>query len=133
MSVISSNVTYVLHNYIGFRKKFWKKRVTGKNDCFHWTLIPPSSNVSCSVQLHELIPVYQYARTHLKPKKFTWITIFTVKCYKVMPIANIFLSYWWYIHGISESQRNDFLNMNEMRTKRRSENPIIYFLSFRIT
>ena len=42
-----------------------------------------------------------------------------------MPIANIFSSYWSCIHGISERQRNDFLNLNEMRTEHRTENPII--------
>ena len=75
-----------------------------------------------------MIPVYQYARAHLKPQNFTWITILKVKFYKVMPIANIFSSYWSYIHGISEIQRNDFLNLNEMRTEHRTENPIIYWL-----
>ena len=101
--------------------------MTGRFDCFHWTLIPPSSNLNCWSQLHELIPVYQYARAHLKPQNFTWITIFTVKFYKVMPIANIFSSYWSYIHGISGSRRNDFLNLNELRTEHRTENPIIYW------
>ena len=72
--------------------------------------------------------IYQYATIRLKPQNFTWITIFTVKFYKVMPIANIFSSYWSYIHGISESQRNDFLNLNEMRTEHWTENPIIYWL-----
>ena len=81
--LLSSNLTYVLHNYIGLRKKFWKKRVTGRNDCFHWILIPASSNLNCWAQLYELIPIYQYARTHLKPRNCTWITIFTVKLCKV--------------------------------------------------
>ena len=126
--LLSSNLTYVLHNYIGLHKKFWQKSVTGRNDCFHWILIPPSSNLNCWAQLHELTPVDQYARTHLEPQNFTWITIFTVKFYKVMPMANIFSSYWSCIHGISESQRNDFLNLNEMRAEHRTENPIIYWL-----
>ena len=102
--------------------------MTDRNDCFHWTLTPPSSNLNCWAQLHELIPVYQYAKPHLKPQNFIWITIFTVKFYKVMSIANIFSSYWLYIHGISESQKNDFINLNEMRTEHRTENPIIYWL-----
>ena len=126
--LLSSNLIYVLHNYIGVHKKFWKKRVTDRNDCFHWTLIPPSSNLNCWAQLHELIPDYQYARTHLKPQNFTWITIFIMKFYNVMPIANIFSSYWSYIYGISESQKNAFINLNEMRTEHRTENPIIYWL-----
>ena len=98
--LLSSNLIYVLYNYIGVRKKFWKKRVTDRNDCFHWTLISPSSNLNCWAQLHELILDYQFARTHLKPQNFTWITILTLKFYKVMPIANIFSSYWSYIHGM---------------------------------
>ena len=126
--LLSSNLTYVLHNYIGLPKKFWKNRVTGRNDCSHWTLIPPSSNLNCWAQLHELITVDQYARTHLKPQNFARITIFTVKFYKVMPVANIFSFYWSCIHGISESQRNDFLNLNEMVTKHRTENLKIYWL-----
>ena len=141
--LLSSNLTYVLHNYIGLCKKFWKKRVTGRNRCLHWTLVPPSSNLNCWAQLQEFVLVYQYARTHLKPKNFTWITIFTVKFCKVMPIANIFSSYCSYIHGISESQRNDLLNLNEIRTEHIIENPVSYwlkcgisvwwtFLSFRI-
>ena len=102
--------------------------MTDRNDCFHWALIPPSSNLNCWAQLHELIPVYRYARPHLKPQNFTRVTIFTVKFYKAMPIANIFSSYWSYIHGISESQKNNFINLNEMRTEHRTENPIIYWL-----
>ena len=78
-----------------------------------------------------MIPVYQYVRTHLKPQNFTWITIFTVKFYKVMPIANLFSSYRSYNHGITVSQMNDFLNLNEMRTEHRTENPIIYWLKKR--
>ena len=42
-----------------------------------------------------------------------------------MPIANVLSSYWSYIHGISDSFRNDFLNFNEMRTENRTENPIV--------
>ena len=126
--LLSSNLTYVLHNYIGLCEEFWKNRVTGRNDCFYWTLIPPSSNLNFWAQLHELIPVYQYARTHLKAQNFTWITIFTVKFYKVIPIANIFSSYWSCVNGISESQRNDFLDFNEMRTEHRTENRIMYWL-----
>ena len=33
-------------------------------------------------------------RTYLKPQNFRWIKIFSVEFYKVMPVANIFLSYW---------------------------------------
>ena len=32
------------------------------------------------------------------------------------------------IHRISKSQKNDFLNLNEMRTEHRTENLIIYWL-----
>ena len=32
------------------------------------------------------------------------------------------------IHRISKSQKNDFLNLNEMRTEQRTENLIIYWL-----
>ena len=42
-----------------------------------------------------------------------------------MPIANVLSSYWSYIHGISDSFRNDFLNFNEMRTENRTEYSII--------
>ena len=49
-----------------------------------------------------------------------------MKFYKVMLIANIFSSYWSYTHGISESQKNDFINLNEMKTEYITENPIIY-------
>ena len=45
-----------------------------------------------------------------------------------MPISNICSSYWSYIHRISKSQKNDFLNLNEMRTEQRTENLIIYWL-----
>ena len=117
---------YYIH--IELCKKFWKKRVTGRYNCFHWTLIPTSSNLNCWAPLHELILVYQYARTHLKPQNFTWITTVTVEFYKVMPKANIFSMNSSYIHGISEGQRNDFLNLNEMRTEKRTKNPIIYWL-----
>ena len=43
-----------------------------------------------------------------------------------MPIVDIFSSYWSYLHRISESYRNDFMNLNEMRTDYRRENPIGY-------
>ena len=43
-----------------------------------------------------------------------------------MPIANIFSSYWSYIHRISEKCRNNFVNLNEMITEHRRENPIGY-------
>ena len=42
-----------------------------------------------------------------------------------MPIANIFSSYWSYIQRISESYRNDFLNLNEMRTEHTRENAVL--------
>ena len=45
-----------------------------------------------------------------------------------MPIANIFSSYWSYIYIISESYRNNFLNLNEIRTemqKRKSNRLLI--------
>ena len=44
----------------------------------------------------------------------------------VMPIANMFSSYWSYTNGISESYRNGFVNLNEMRTEHRTDIPIIY-------
>ena len=50
--------------------------------------------------------------------------------YKVMSIANIFSSYWSYIHGISESQKNSFLNLNEMMEEHRTKNPMIYWLKW---
>ena len=62
----------------------------------------------------------------LKPQNFTWITISSVKFSRMIPVANIFSSYWSYINGISESQRNNFLNLNEFRTEHRTENPIIF-------
>ena len=43
-----------------------------------------------------------------------------------MPIGNIFSSYWSNIYRISEIYRNDFLNLNEMRTEHKRENPIDY-------
>ena len=47
-----------------------------------------------------------------------------------MSIANIFSSYWSYIHGISESQKNSFLNLNETMAEHRTENPMIYWLKW---
>ena len=102
--------------------------MTGRNDCFHWTLIPAFANINYWAQLHELMSVCQYARPYLKPQNFAWITIFTMKVYKVMLVGNIFSKYWSYIHGVAESHRNDFSNFNEIRTEHRAENRIIYWL-----
>ena len=44
----------------------------------------------------------------------------------VMPILNLLSLYWLWTHGISESYRNGFLNLNEMRTEHRAEIPIAY-------
>ena len=61
-----------------------------------------------------------------KPQKLTWVTIST-ELYQLMPIVDIFSSYWSYLHRISESYRNDFMNLNEMRTDYRRGNPIGYW------
>lgn len=56
------------------------------------TIILPSQNLNCWVQLHEVIRVCQYARTNLKPQNFTWITIFTLEFFQVISVANTFSS-----------------------------------------
>ena len=106
------------------------QKILEENDRQKW-LLPLNINttINCWVQLHELTSLCQYDRTYLKLQNFAWITIFTMKFYKVMPRANIFSSYCSYIHEISKSQRNDFLKLNDMRTEHRTENPIIYWLN----
>ena len=60
-----------LHKYFGGRDE-----ETDKNGCFHWTLISLSWSLNCWGQLHESIPICQYATTYLNPQNLTWINNF---------------------------------------------------------
>ena len=48
-------------------------------------------NIIILAQLHELIPVCQYARIYLRLQNYTWIIIFTMEFYYMRPSKHIFM------------------------------------------
>ena len=62
--LLSSNLNFVPHIF-NVAKVLEGDGGAERNDCFHWTLIPPPQNLKCWVQVQELISVCQYARAYL--------------------------------------------------------------------
>ena len=122
--ILSPNQNYHIYWTL---QTFWKERWRGRQK---W-LLP--LNVNITIFKTELLSSIAWIDPNLpiccgisKPPKFN-----TNFCSRIL-LANvhsrhIFSLYWSQFHIISESYRNVFLNLSEMRTWRRKENPTGYW------
>ena len=122
--ILSSNQNYHIYWTLQI---FWKERWRGWQK---W-LLP--QNVNITIFKIELLNSIAWIDPSLpicygisKPPKFN-----TNFCRRILLAdahsKHTFSSYWLQIHIISESYRNDFLNLNKMRTWHRKENPMGYW------